>query len=245
MAFATIELPVSISTRPSSVCTAVTFANAGTNATPSQISATPPMCRRGWNSLVVASPLHRRSARVRTSVAISHALLSWINGKARIPGRKFLQRCEHHIRASFTKLRSTERAGWDAHGHRTCLPRSRHIGGRITHIGESRESGEYLRLLAAVHVREQLIWHQPYGRQARLRGNQVLRCHDRGTLPPVPDCGDRRQRARQQRGEPGQQCDIVPAVCSRRALYRRGREPVCDLVLELDAHAGIDLRQVD
>ena len=56
------ELPVSTSTRPSSVPNALTFANVATNALPVPISASSPHWRMGCCVLVSTSPLHNWSA---------------------------------------------------------------------------------------------------------------------------------------------------------------------------------------
>src|SRR3984957_7414366 len=60
-------LPVSTSSRPSSVANEETLAKDGQNPTPSVISTNPPMWSTGWKVDVDNSPFHRRSATARTS----------------------------------------------------------------------------------------------------------------------------------------------------------------------------------
>src|SRR4051794_29877021 len=62
-------LPVSTSTRPSAVATALTLAKDGTKAQPSETSATPPRGAKGCACSMGMSPRHRRSATSRTSSA--------------------------------------------------------------------------------------------------------------------------------------------------------------------------------
>src|SRR5437763_9219854 len=62
-------LPVSTSTRPSPVATALTLANEGTNAHPSATSATPPGGANGCACSIGILPRQRRSATSRTSSA--------------------------------------------------------------------------------------------------------------------------------------------------------------------------------
>src|SRR6266568_685062 len=70
-------LPVSTSTRPSSVATALTLANDGTKAQPSATWATSPRGANGCASSMAISPRHNRSATSRTSSAMRVA--GWLD----------------------------------------------------------------------------------------------------------------------------------------------------------------------
>ena len=63
-------LPVSTSTRPSSVANDETLAKDGQNPTPSVISTNPPMWSTGWKVEVDSSPFQSRSATDKTSDAM-------------------------------------------------------------------------------------------------------------------------------------------------------------------------------
>src|ERR1700729_3294346 len=173
MALAANELPVSTRTRPSSVATAVTLAKAGTNATPSQISASPPRWLTGWNSVVATSPRQSRSARARTSVAIGHALPS-VAAKIFVPGRKVVQRRQRYLGAGRPQSRGRERAGGDAYCGHPRLPRGRHVARAVAHVRRRSDADQHGRLLRTVHVGEALVRLQPHRRQARLHGDRVL-----------------------------------------------------------------------
>src|ERR1700739_1418718 len=150
-------MPVSTRTRPSGVLMALTLANAGTKATPSQISVIVPACMTGWNSLVRASPRHSLSASARMSVTIGSALPCQIIPEACIPRREVCQRSEHHHGASRPQVLGSDRADRNATPPPTGGWPGRHDSGRVADVNRRADVSEHGSLLWPVPVREYLV----------------------------------------------------------------------------------------
>src|SRR5437870_4843088 len=101
-------LPVSTRKSPSPVENALTLANAGTNATVGDTSASRPDRVIGWWASVDVSPCHRRSGRSRTSASSSG------------PGMLVQRRCNNIYAALVTLVDTGASAdGRTARGQRT------------------------------------------------------------------------------------------------------------------------------